>query len=177
MTKRTDEQTKAWAEDQYSKTDPWRYQVNADDSTRKSKVIAACMLLAPTPIGYLRALDIGAGEGWITKDLPAKEKFGLELSDTSASRFPKDVARVSGETLQDGSFDLVVSTETMFEHYNWKLIRDQILKACAPGGIIVTANNTKWEVKALAKELGAPILQHDFPYKGMTMSIKAWKKL
>lgn len=173
---RTDEQTKEWVEKRYASPDPWGYQTNADDAFRKAKVLAACNLLAPHPGAFARALDVGAGEGWITAGLPALERFGLELSDAAAARFPEGVGRVSETSLRDGSFDLVVSTETMFEHYDWKAIRDCILRAAAPGGTIVTANNAKWEVKALEEALGRPMLRWDFPYKGMTMSVKAWRR-
>jgi SAM-dependent methyltransferase len=173
MPVRTAEQTKAWVENQYSNPDPWGYQRTKDDAFRKGKMIAACTLLAPLG-GFKNALDIGAGEGWITKDLPATEKCGLELSDNGASRFPMEVMRVAD--FNDGIFDLVISTETMFEHYDWKAIRDTILRACAPGGIIVTSNNTKWEVPALVKALGEPLLQWEYPYKGMVMSLKAWRR-
>jgi hypothetical protein len=171
---RTDNETKAWAEGQYKKVDPWSYQRTADDAFRKEKVIAACLLMAPFPGKYRRALDIGAGEGWITRDLPAMEKFGVEISDAAASRFPDEVMRVAAGTFA-GAFNLVISTETMFEHYNWKAIRDQIIAAAAPGGVIVTCNNPKWEVKALEKVIGEPVLRVEFPYKTMSMVLKAWR--
>lgn len=176
---RTPEQTKEWVEGRYAVKDPWGYRATSDDADRKAKVIAACVLLAPKG-GFEAALDVGAGEGWITQDLPARFRYGIELSDAAAARFPAEVTRLFTDRVQmgmkDGAFDLVVSTETMFEHYDWKAIRDVILRAARPGGFVVTANNTAWEVQALAKELGEPVLQWGFQYKGMTMSLKAWRR-
>jgi|GEM_PF-1313673 hypothetical protein len=171
--KRTDEKTKEWVEGQYAKPDPWGYQRHPDDKYRRLMVMTACLGLAPDG-RFRKALDVGAGEGWITQALPAIEIYGLELSDAAAARFPTSVKRLTDGT-HDHSFDLVVSTETMFEHYNWKQIRDAILKAAAPGALIVTCNNTKWEVPAIEKEIGSPLLVQEFPYRGMVMRLKAWR--
>jgi SAM-dependent methyltransferase len=169
---RSNEDTKKWVEEKYAKPDPWGYQRTEDDSERRARVIAACILLAPQG-AFRKALDVGCGEAWITAGLPAEEKFGLELSDAAAARFPEDVTRVL--EIEDGAFDLVVSTETMFEHYDWQAISDSIIRAVAPGGVIVTCNNTKWEVGILRRKIGEPCLCVEFPYKGMVHSLKAWR--
>src|SRR5690606_19701810 len=84
-------QTKESLENWYKFLDPWNYQNTPDDLKRKEiilKHIEPCDTI----------LDIGAGEGWITKDLPANEIYAIELSDIAASRFPKNVIRVSEPT-------------------------------------------------------------------------------
>ena len=87
-------QSKDEIEKEYQTPDPWGFQTHPDDAARKQIILNALTLGANKPMRFKRALDIGAGEGWITKDLPADEIFGFEISDTAASRFPANVKRV-----------------------------------------------------------------------------------
>jgi hypothetical protein len=146
-------------EDSYKTVDPWCYQNNEDDKFRKEKIIRACFhYLEKDSICYKRALDIGAGEGWITKDLPALEIHGYEISDTAASRFPSNVKRVLEP---EGKYDLIIATGVMYGHYDFerfiKYIKDH---AC---GMVVLCNIRDWEVPQLS-ELGEPIYTQEFPY-------------
>jgi hypothetical protein len=47
----------------YQKNDPWDYTGNKDDAYRKERILSNLKT-------YNRGLDIGCGEGFITKDLP-----------------------------------------------------------------------------------------------------------
>ena len=80
-------------ENWYKKEDPWGYKTNPNDLARKSEIIHSLLSLN---IKFNRALDIGCGEGWITKDLPAKEIDGIEISNnaTNIDRFPNNVNRI-----------------------------------------------------------------------------------
>src|SRR5690606_26236987 len=109
-------QTKESLENWYKFLDPWNYQNTPDDLKRKEiilKHIEPCDTI----------LDIGAGEGWITKDLPANEIYAIELSDIAASRFPKNVIRVSEPT---AVYDYVLACGVLYPQYN----SDQILNWC-----------------------------------------------
>jgi hypothetical protein len=110
-------QSKEELEQWYQKEDPWEYYTNVDDAYRK-KVIMTCI-----GDSYERALDIGAGEGYVTKDLPAKEIHGIEISDLAAERFPVNVKRVHEP---DGKYDLVMTTGTLYVQYDHKQIADWI---------------------------------------------------
>ena len=55
-------QTKTELENWYQNTDPWNYEKTTDDIIRKEKILS---LLST----YTTALDIGCGEGFITKDI------------------------------------------------------------------------------------------------------------
>lgn len=151
------EQLEAW----WSKPDAWGYTTNEDDAFRKEKVIHACGK------GYKRAIDIGCGEGWLTKDLPAEKIYGLELSDKAAARFPKNVERV----LQpEGEYDLVVATGVLYSQYNYKLITHWIKEHAR--GRIVLSNIADWEIidPDLLK-MGKVVREEYFPYREYTQHL------
>jgi len=54
--------------------DPWNYEENGDDEKRKG------MLLYAIPRKeYRRVLDIGCGNGFITRHLPGREIIGVDV--------------------------------------------------------------------------------------------------
>ena len=79
-------------ESQYNNLDPWQYETNPDDIYRKKFYLTVLSDLNSD--NWKRALDIGAGEGFITRDLPADEIHAIESSDQAASRLPENVKRV-----------------------------------------------------------------------------------
>lgn len=110
-------QTKEELEQWYSKPDPWEYETTTDDLLRKETILDLL------PCSYGRALDIGCGEGFITKDLPAISIHGIELSDTAAARLPSNVTRVHRP---EGLYDLVTTMGTLYQQYNHQEIAHQI---------------------------------------------------
>ena len=64
---------------------------------------------------YHKAIDIGAGEGFVAKHLPADMISGIELSETAKLRFPANVIPVKEPI---GKYDLVVSTGTLYQQYD-----------------------------------------------------------
>ena len=80
-------QTKQELEEWYERVDPWDYTVTPDDLYRKQFYL---IVLDDLGQSYDRALDIGAGEGFITKDLPAEQIHAIEMSDAAANRFPEN---------------------------------------------------------------------------------------
>jgi hypothetical protein len=113
-------QTKKELEDWYAAEDPWNYKTNMDDQIRKEIILSFF-----EKIIYNKALDIGAGEGFITKDLPAKIIHGIEISDLAASRFDKKIKRIfEPEEL----YDLVITTGTLYSQYDYKKITETIKK-------------------------------------------------
>lgn len=102
-------QTKEELDNWYRYPDPWAYETTQDDLDRKQKIID---LLSTR---YQRAIDIGCGEGFVTRDLPAIEIHGIEISDLAASRLPWNVKRVHEP---EGIYDLVMTTGTLYTQYN-----------------------------------------------------------
>lgn len=144
-------QTKEELERWYVNPDPWAYETTKDDQRRKEQILD----LLPTH--YSRAIDIGCGEGFITKDLPAVDIHGIELSDLAASRFPWNVKRVHHP---EGLYDLVTTMGTLYSQYNHEQIAHQI-RTCACRHILI-AGISDW---LLPYEFGKVIETTTFNYR------------
>jgi len=143
-------QSKEELEVWYDGNDPWGYETNPDDAYRKQR------LLSFIPGTYKRALDIGCGEGWITKDLPADEIHGIELSDKAASRFPDNVKQVSQP---EGTYDLVVCTGSLYRQYDHQQMIHWINQSASKD--IIIAGIKDWLVTLPWKEQKT----ETFPYR------------
>jgi SAM-dependent methyltransferase len=144
-------QPKDELEDWYSSEDPWGYYNNPHDTQRKERILAAI------PKGnYENVLDIGAGNGFLTKDLPGRHIIGTDISEKAvefANRHTPEHVRFLAGSLFDLSemdlppMDLVVITGVLYPQYIGKSIRliyiliDQILK---PGGILLCSHIFDW---------------------------------
>jgi 2-polyprenyl-3-methyl-5-hydroxy-6-metoxy-1,4-benzoquinol methylase len=128
-------QSKIQVENWYKASDPWKYKTNEDDAFRKEKIIDACGK------GHKTALDIGAGEGWITKDLPADKSYGIEWSDAAGERFPSKVERLDKP---EGKYDLVVATGILYAQYDYEQVTRWILEHT--GKRAVLSNIMDWEI-------------------------------
>jgi hypothetical protein len=144
---------KEWTEEQYSRKDPWEYENDPADIERKEKIISSLKGRK-----FKRVLDIGGGEGWITKDLPGEELYNYEISDRACSRLPSNVKR---ETKPNGKYDLIICTGVMYDHYDvesfFKIIKEH------SSGLVLLCNVKDWEVNL--DSLGNPVFQEIFPYK------------
>lgn len=130
----------------YTKNDPWGYETNPEDKKRKEIILKELGKYTPDH-GFKRVLDIGAGEGWLTKDLPGHEIYGYEISDKAASRFPDNVKRIKDEDLKDQKFDLIIATGVFYKQYDYKKMLDMIMKYA--NGIVLTCNIKDWEINDL----------------------------
>lgn len=161
-------QTKQDIEEWYKNPDPWGYETNPDDAERKRRIIAA--------LGdkkFKRALDIGCGEGWITKDLPAKEIHGLEWSDTAARRIPKPVAVISKPV---GKYDLIVVTGVMYKQYNYLAMAEMIEDHIAPGGTILSCHIEDWLMPVAFHGIDGELVHSErFPYREYTELLEVYK--
>lgn len=135
----------------YNTPDPWKYQENQDDILRKQHILSACKG------NWKSALDVGAGEGWITKDLPAKKLYAYELSDNASKRLPESIQRVHEPT----KAELVLASGVLYKQYNYEEIADIILKSATKR--IVTCNIKGWEQDILPKEW--EVSTFEFPYR------------
>ncbi len=142
----------------YGKPDPWDYKTCPADAERKRVILSVLGTLGP----FHRALDIACGEGWITQDLPALERYGLELSERARSRWPETVKPFNPNM----RYDLVLITGALYEEYDWR----GMLKTAdeVSTQYIVTCNIKEKEVATLELMMrGRGVVQiHDemFPY-------------
>lgn len=159
-------QSKESLERWWKTPDAWGYKINPDDADRKERILKACRKFAPEG-GYKKALDIGAGEGWITKDLPADEIWGYEISDTAASRWPEDVRRLKGlDYLERGTFDLVTLCGVLYKQYDWSTMIVIAVAAAAAGAKVVTCNIKSWEKYHFLEDM--KLYEEEFPYRQYT---------
>ena len=146
-------QTKDELEAFYANEDPWEYKVNPYDAVRKQRILEAVQHKQ-----FHSALDIGAGEGFITKDLPANYLYAIELSDTAAARLPDNIQRISEPKRK---YSLIVASGVLYQQYDNKTILDWI-RAHA-GGIVVTCNIHGWEINDLPRS--KLVSESYFPYR------------
>lgn len=156
-------QSKEELEQWYVKPDPWAYQTTKDDLLRKNKILE---LISSFGL-FERAIDIGCGEGWITKDLPAKEIHGIELSDNASSRFPSKVTKVSEPV---GKYDLVCTMGTLYIQYDHKQIIDWIL-SCSSKYIFI-AGIKDW---LIPNQFGKLISFDEFKYREYTQLLRLYE--
>jgi trans-aconitate methyltransferase len=150
-------QSKEELENWYRSPDPWAYETTQDDLDRKEKIIN--ML----PIRYQRVIDIGCGEGFVTRDLPGIEIHGIEISDLAASRLPWNVKRVFQP---EGLYDLVMTTGTLYAQYNHEQIVNWI-KNCSCRHILI-AGIKDW---LIPYSFGNIINKTEFSYRQYTQSV------
>ena len=144
------QQSKKEIEDWYSKPDPWKYETTADDIVRKMTILSKLGGM------YKKALDIGAGEGFITRDLPAYELYAYEVSDKASKRFPGGILRVTDPY---GDYDLVIATGVLYEQYDYEKFIE-ILKYYRDKATILTCNKYRdWETDRKSTRLNS---SHEF---------------
>lgn len=156
-------QTKYELEQWHSTPDPWGYEKHPDDQYRKELILS---LLTKK---YDKALDIGAGEGWITKDLPAKEIHAIEISDNASKRFPERVKRVHAP---QGTYDLIIACGVLYEQYDYAQMLKWIEESATD--TVLTCNIASWE-KGLPKLPNMSMtFETIFPYREYKEHLCLW---
>lgn len=145
-------QTKQELEEWYGNPDPWHYETTADDVVRKKRILSVLGT-------HKRALDLGAGEGFITRNLPAKKLFAYEISDNASKRLPEGILRV---TEPIGDYDLVIATGVLYEQYDYEAFL-KILEYYRDKATILTCNIKDWERGI--ERLGKPDVEEFFNYR------------
>ena len=145
----------------YEIADPWQYKNNPDDLHRRQRILQIL------PDHYQRAIDIGGGEGWISKDLPADSIEVYEVSQNALKRLPEGILGVTEAT---GKYDLVIATGVLYKHYHYQDFLN-IIKNHATKTILI-AGIKDWLVDTT--ELGSLVYEEEFPYRGYTQIIKIY---
>lgn len=136
--------------------DPWGYETHPDDTLRKQ------ILLEEIPDRqYPRVLDIGCGQGFITRDLPGASVIGIDVSAEAISHAQERIKESPRATqlsfIQaslfdlrsklDDRFDLIVITGVLYPQYIGDALNlvyhviDEILR---PGGVLVSVHIDDW---------------------------------
>lgn len=167
-------QSKSDIETFYKNPDPWGYKKNEEDRKRKQILLKHLKDFAPKE-GFEFALDIGAGEGWITKDLPAKNIHAIEISDEAAKRFPKKVKRVEAPTQK---YDLIIATGVMYRHYEYEKFLLWINSKVKPGGIVLLSNIRQWEVPEVQTNIRHKLVKTDvYKYREYEQKLRVYEAI
>jgi SAM-dependent methyltransferase len=153
-------QSKAELEDFYAEPDPWHYDEVADDAARVARLLAAI-----PPRDYDRTLDVGCGNGFVTAQLPGRERVGIDLSERAvayaAERVPtteeRPVRFLAGSLFEAdpaelGTFDLVVITGVLYPQYigGGRVVAVERIKALLrPGAIVASVHIDEWDAPRL----------------------------
>jgi len=152
-------QTKQELNTWYSEEDPWKYKTSSDDQKRKDIIIS---FIEPCN----RILDLGAGEGWITKDLPAKEIEAIEISDLAASRMPLNIKRVFEPV---GMYDYIIACGILYSQYSFQTFLDIIIKHAYKA---VIAGIEDWLVP---HKVGTLIKETSFKYRQYNQIVELYE--
>ncbi len=151
-------QTKEDLESWYENEDPWFYRTTIDDHVRREIIIG----ILKTVCGFSeRALDLGAGEGFITEKLPAADISAYDISSTALTRLSPGIRRCESPA---GIYGLVVATGVLYQQYDWRLLTDLMHKHASE--FILTCSIKEWEVpEAISRIPGKEIFMAEFPYR------------
>lgn len=141
-------------EEWFKKPDPWGYEQHPDDAKRRA--ILKSLLEGRD---YGRVLDIGCGDGFITRVLPGKEIIGVDISKNAVSQARANSAGLSHIRYEacslfdlplpgfEDSFDLIVVTGVLYPQYIGEgdlmafTLLDLMLKS---GGVMVSCHIDAW---------------------------------
>lgn len=144
----------------YEKEDPWDYKTTKDDQDRKERIIKALGKFSPIE----SILDIGCGEGWITKDLPGKLLYGFDVSQNASKRLPENVKYLEKPI----ECDVVCFMGILYPHYDgdriWRAYRPYARKYLFVSGI------EGW----LVDTGGVLLYEEKFPYREYTQVIRIY---
>jgi SAM-dependent methyltransferase len=143
--------------DEYENSlDPWGYEANPNDAVRRRWFEAFS-----SPISKSRTLDIGAGVGFISRDITTNEYVGLDISETSTSELNAYFRKVGKDNTHKairgsvldldkmnlGIFDFIIGTGVFYEHYlgkNRNNLESQINSVSSYGTYLLTVHIADW---------------------------------
>lgn len=154
-------------EDWYKTPDPWGYESNPDDDIRKKHILEALEGYGT----FKKALDIGCGEGFITRDLPAERLYGFDVSQQALERLPEHIHALRRPQDIKGKFDLVVATGVMYPQYAYADIIHMIAKSASR--IILLCNISEWEMPDI-QTIPNQMKFEQFKYREYTQNLRVY---
>lgn len=171
MRKQNKEELELW----YSKKDPWGYITEKDDLARKIIILEYIERIQPKNI-----LDIGCGEGWITKDIQADHITGIDISAKAISRCNFVGDKIVFDIYKDnlsalGEFDFVLVTGVLYGASELEL--KKLIKLIEPEGYLLSCHLTNWEFDASYFDNNLKIIKEKtFSYRNRIERIVLYKK-
>lgn len=150
-------------DDFYKVEDPWNYTKTKDDKDRKKRIINHLKKLGP----FRSALDIGAGEGFITTDIPADVIHAVECSDNASMRLPENVTRVIRPTQK---YDLVLATGVLYPQYDWQRFHGWINHHAQR--YVLTSSIKDWEIPINCHK---QVHEEEYPYREFTQILRIYE--
>lgn len=149
--------TPEFISEHYQQEDPWGYEQREDDAERRNILLDVLTTQVPN-VETLRILDIGCGEGFITRELPGAEVVGIDISEQAIKRannktsdprikfFKLDLNRLSETQEQQlGMFDVIIATGVFYKDYLEDDVIKKILKHLKPDGWLLSSHIREWE--------------------------------
>ena len=160
--------------------DPWNYEKSSDDRLRRN------ILLSELPVrDYDRVLDIGCGQGFITRDLPGKRIIGTDISQLAIEKakqhecerlhFTQSSLFELAQTVT-GKQDLVVITGVLYPQYvgaSLSLVYRIIDGLLAEGGILASVHIDSWY---RARFPYLMLKEHFYSYRDYTHRLEIYVK-
>jgi len=163
----------------HASDDPWQYESTPDDLRRKA------ILLSEIPQRtYGHTLDIGCGQGFVTRDLPGNTVTGIDISGqaiTHAQRYSSSTLQFQQASIFDLAscaerYDLIVMTGVLYPQYignSLTLIYRIVDRLLTNNGILVSVHIDAW-YKARFPLL--MLKQHFYDYREYTHRLEVYSK-
>lgn len=165
----------------HADVDPWGYEQDPEDGRRKA------MLLGAIPQReYRSVLDIGCGQGFVTRDLPGMHVTGVDVSAAAVAH----AARLRSERLEfqvadiftlpqdlgSRQFDLIIVTGVLYEQYIGRartLVYLSVDRVLEPGGILISVHIDEWYTARFPYTL---VAQQAYPYRQYHHRLEVYRK-
>lgn len=164
----------------HKKNDPWDYENNPEDEKRRNYLISEIPKRE-----YSKVLDIGCGQGYITRSLPGKSVLGVDISDEAIKKANEKHIddRLSFRKLSlfelselNEKYDLIIITGVLYPQYIGKssnYIYQLIDNLLQPDGYLVSVHIDSWY------KLRFPYLRLTniyYPYRDFTHLLEVYVK-
>lgn len=157
-------QTKQDLEEWYSKPDQWGYFNNPEDERRLKNILNVAGWGKRV---YRKAIDIGCGEGFITRHIPAEQIHGYDFAQNALNRLPPNVIPV---TQPEGKYDLVLCTGVLYQQYDHEAIYNLIMQSAEK--YIVIGGIESWLIQ---KNFGKQLYSMTFSYREFTQKVTLYE--
>jgi len=166
----------------HSAEDPWNYNNSEDDNYRKQILLKS---LNELDISFKNVLDIGCGQGFITKELPGRHITGIDISKMAIQhakkheneRFSfKQGSIFETDALSENSFDLIIITGVLYSQYighSMRLVYLLIDRLLSQNGILLSVHINDWYYASFPY---FKIKETFYPYRKYTHKLEIYRK-